>query len=121
MLRHKSEIDSINDLVRDTRLQLFHQRKFRRRTLASTLIAAIGILMIALCWAIEPAIFIGLVSVILILLMAVMFIALLDLMSVSLHTVASDDTARREMINEYLRQRQKLLDRVDEHDGNSNC
>lgn len=116
MRRHKEEIDSVFESVSDSRLRLFHQRKFRRRTLASTLIAAIGILMIAVCWAIEPAVFLALISVILLLLIAVMFIAFVDLLSVSLHTVTNDDSARREMVAEYLKQRQKLLDRVEESD-----
>lgn len=84
------------------------------------MIAAIGILMMAVCWAIEPGVFLGLISVILILLIAVMFIAFMDMLSVSLHTVTNDDSARRKMVAEYLKQRQKLLDRVDEHDNSTN-
>ena len=116
MQRHKAEIDAVFESVTDSRLRLFHQRKFRRRTLASTLIAAIGMLMMAVCWAIEPGVFLALISVILLLLIAVMFIAFLDLLSVGLHTVTKDDPARREMVAEYLRQRQKLLDGVEDSD-----
>lgn len=114
MLRHKQEFDEILESSNDSRLRLYEQRKFRRRSLASSFVAAIGILMIALNWAIEPTVFVGLISVILILLLAAMFIAVLDLMSVSLHVVTEDDSARKQMIAEYLRQRQKLLDRVDD-------
>ena len=71
--------------------------------------------MTSLYWAREPAAIVGLISVVLILLLAVMFLAFLDLMSVSLHTVTKDDaTARKKMIDEYLRQRKKLVDQVEQ-------
>ncbi len=120
MFLHKQHIDDVFARSQDLRIRLFEKRKYRRRSLASTMIAAMGILMSALYWAHEPSVFIGLVSIILILLMAVMFLACLDLMSVSIHTATHDDSsARKEMINEYLRQREKLLERVENSNENA--
>ncbi len=115
--QHKQHIDHVLENCRDKRSRLFELRKFRRRSWASTFVAAIGILMSATYWAFEPGVFVGLLSVILILLIAVMFIAFLDLMSVGLHSVSQDDTARKKMVEEYLRQRKKLLERVDDSES----
>ena len=117
MMRHKADLDEIANSEDDDRIRLFEQRKFRRRSLASSMLAALGILMVALYWARDPSVFIGLISLILILLLAVMFLAFLDLMSVGLQTATHDDTARSQMINEYLRQRKKLLERVEDSDS----
>ena len=117
MIRHKKDIDAVFAETKDLRVRLFEQRKYRRRSLASTMIAAMGILMSSLYWAHDASAFVGLMLLILILLTAVLFLAFLDLMSVSLHTATQDDSARAEMINEYLRQRKKLLDRVDQTDS----
>ncbi|MEM9412480.1 MAG: hypothetical protein AAGA30_15305 [Planctomycetota bacterium] len=115
LLKHKADIDEVLENERDSNIQRFEQRKFGRRSLASSLIAAMGILMISLYWAHDPNTFIALISVVLLLLLAVMVLAFLDLMLVSLHAVTQDDPkARDEMVKEYLRQRQKLLDVVDE-------
>ena len=48
MMQHKQVIDEVMNSDEDPRIQLFERRKFRRRSLASAMIAAIGILMIAL-------------------------------------------------------------------------
>ena len=121
MLKHKSDVDQVFENERDERVRDFEQRKFRRRSLASSMIAAMGILMVSLNWAHDPSTFISLISVVLLLLLAVMFIAFLDLMSVSLHSVTHDDkNARDKMVKEYLRQRKKLVDRVESHESTNN-
>ena len=74
--------------------------------------------MTSLYWAREPAVFGGLISVILILLLAVMFLAFLDLMSVSLHTVTQDnESARRKMVDEYLRLRKELVNKTEQSES----
>lgn len=118
MCRHKREIDLVQASVQDRRRLRFEQRKYRRRSLASAMIAAIGILMTSLYWARQLEAFATLISVVLILLLAVMFLAFLDLMSVSLQRVTEDDpSARKKLVDEYLRQRQKLLDQVEDADS----
>lgn len=108
MKYHKQAIDEVMNSDKDTRIQLFERRKFRRRSLASAMIAAIGILMIALPWAREPGAFFGLITIVMLLLLAVLFLAFLDLMSVSLQTVTSNASAREDMVDEYLRRRKEL-------------
>ena len=108
MMQHKQVIDEVMNSDEDPRIQLFERRKFRRRSLASAMIAAIGILMIALPWAREPGAFFGLVTILMLLLLAVLFLAFLDLMSVSLQTVTNKASAREEMLDEYLRRRKEL-------------
>ncbi len=115
MCRHKRDIEEVHATVKDARKLRFEQRKYRRRSLASAMIAALGILMTSLYWARELEAFATLISVVLILVLAVMVLAFLDLMSVSLQRVTEDDpSARKKLVNEYLRQRQKLLDRADD-------
>jgi ABC-type transport system involved in cytochrome bd biosynthesis fused ATPase/permease subunit len=109
MIRHKREIEEVYRTETRKRQLQFEKRKFRRRSIASAMIASMGILMTSLVWAREPAVFAGLISVVLILLLAVMFLAFLDLMLVSLHTVGqNDDSARKKLVNEYLQQRKRL-------------
>lgn len=117
MFRHKREIEGVQASVKDSRQLRFEKRKYRRRSLASAMIAAIGILMTSLYWARELEAFATLISVVLILLLAVMFLAFLDLMSVSLQRVTEDDpSARKKLVDEYLRQRQKRVDPVEDTD-----
>ena len=110
MYYHKAEIDRVFKSKADNRVRRFELRKYWRRTAASTIIASMGILMCSTYWAHEPSLFIGLISIVLTLLLALMFIAFLDMMSVGLHTVTQEDSARKEMIEEYLRQRKKLVE-----------
>ncbi len=118
MIRHKREIDEAYRNGTEKRQLKFEQRKFRRRSIASTMIASMGVLMTSLVWAREPAVFAGLISVVLILLLAVMFLAFLDLMLVSLQTVSqNDDTARKRLVTEYLRQRERLAKQQESDDG----
>ena len=120
MVRHKREIDEYHRLKTDPHELEFQQRKFRRRTLASTLFAAMGILMTSLYWARDPYAGATLVSLVLLLLLAVMFLASLDIMSVGLHSVTVDDhQARQEMVDEYVRQRKLLMQKTEEESSDS--
>lgn len=118
MISHKKQIDRAYNQRLDRRKLKFEQRKFRRRSLASTMIASMGVLLVSLNWAHDPSAFAALISVILILLLAVMFLAFLDLMSVSLQAATDSDTeAQQEMVREYVRQREKLQARESETDS----
>ena len=113
MIRHKREIDDVQQNERDANVLNFEQRKFRRRSLASTMVASMGVMLVSLYWAKDPYVFATLISLVLVLLLAVMFLATLDVLSVGLHSIAEDDKdARKKMVDEYVRQRQKLLDKV---------
>lgn len=118
MFRHKRAVDEVFRTVRDRRIQLFEQRKFRRRTTASALISAIGVMLTSLYWATDPVPFTILVSMILILLIALLGIAILDLMSLGLQSIAHpDDSARKKMVDEYLRQRKKMAEEKEPNDS----
>jgi len=108
MIRHKRQVDEIQKKERDANIRRFEQRKFQRRSLASTLVASLGVMMISLYWARDPYVFATLLSLVLILLFAVMSLACLDLLMIGLQSFNVDDkTARQKMIKEYLRQRDK--------------
>lgn len=108
MVVHKWTYDRLEQSSTDSRTRLFEQRKFRRRTLVNSLIAAMGVIMASLNWAIEPMVFTILVLLILILIIAILGLVSLDMLSIGLRGLAeSDDQARQAMIDEYLRQREK--------------
>ncbi len=122
LFHHKASVEEAFRSTRNAedgeRIRRFERRKFRRRSLASALIAAMGILMIALNWAYEPEAFIGLLTIILLLLLAVMFLAFLDLMSVSLETVTKKAAEQDdELIHEYLRNRKQSQDQDELEEG----
>ena len=108
MFLHKRTFERIEQQQADSRTVLFEHRKFRRRTMLSSLIAAMGVILASLNWAIEPMVFTILVLLILILILAILGLATLDMLSISLRGLSqSENGARQAMIDEYLRQRKK--------------
>ena len=109
MFQHKRHFDEVARTEKDRNKFLFEKRKFRRRTTASSLISAIGVMLASLYWAQEPIPFTALVSMILILLVALLVLATLDLMSVGLQSLAHPDkSARQKLIDEVIRRREQL-------------
>lgn len=109
MINHKRTYDEIFRTEENRGVRLFEHRKFRRRTTASCLISAIGVMLASLYWATEPVPFTALVSMILILLVALMVLATLDLMSVGLQNIAHpDDSQRKKLVDEVVRKREQL-------------
>ena len=107
MILHKRTYDELELVETDPRIVLFEYRKFRRRTTVSSLIGAMGVIMAALYWAIEPTVFAILISLILILIIAILGLATLDMLSISIQGISrTDDQARQAMIDEYLRRRE---------------
>ena len=108
MILHKRTYDELELVETDPRIVLFEYRKFRRRTTVSSLIGAMGVIMAALYWAIEPTVFAILISLILILIIAILGLATLDMLSISIQGISrTDDQARQAMIDEYLRRREQ--------------
>lgn len=88
--------------------RLFEFRKFRRRMVANSLIAAIGAMLAALYWIIEPRLFALMISLVLVSLLGVLGLAFLDLVSVGLRQIATpNDAARKALVQEYLRRREQ--------------
>lgn len=109
MINHKRTYDEVFRSEDKGDVRLFEHRKFRRRTTASCLISAIGVMLASLYWATEPLPFTALVSMILILLVALLVLALLDLMSVSLQNMAHpDESHRKKLVDEVMRKREQL-------------
>ena len=120
MIRHKRALEEVERHERDARTRAIELKKFRRRTMASTLIAAMGVLIASLHWAREPVVFSILIGLILIAIVAILFLAFLDLMTVSLHSLADTrDDARERMIQEYLKQRKRQQEDADRTDQTS--
>jgi hypothetical protein len=108
MIRHKRAIDEILRVQRDERIRLFEQRKFRRRTTTSALIASIGVMLMSLYWARDPIPFTVLVCMILILLVVLLALAMLDAMSIGLHRLGTTkDPDQEKAIQDYLKNRNK--------------
>lgn len=115
MIRHKRQIDEVYANERDQNVLAFEQRKFKRRGIASTMVASMGVMLISLYWARDPYVFATLISLVLLLLLAAMVLACLDVLSVGLHSITVDDkVARKKMVEEYVRQREKLKQKSEE-------
>ena len=121
MIRHKTHLDEIEQTQRDERIRKIEYRKFRRRTTASSLIAATGVLLASLYWANEPMVFSTLIGLILIMIVMILGIAALDLLTVSLHGMEDTrDEAREKMVQHYLKLRKDHLQEnasLQEHDS----
>lgn len=90
------------------RIRSFESKKYRRRSIVSSMVASTGCMMAALFWVTEPKTFVIFILLILTLLLGILVIAFIDLFSVGLHTITkTDDAARKAMVEEYLRQRKK--------------
>lgn len=109
MFNHKRAYEEAFRNEKSGSIRLFEHRKFRRRTTASCLISAIGVMLASLYWATEPVPFTALVTMILILLVALLVLASLDLMSVGLQNIAHpDDSHRQQLIDEVIQKREQL-------------
>ena len=108
MFRHQRSFQEASRTTTDPRVRLFELRKFRRRMTASSMIAAIGVMLASLYCADDPRVFAILISLVLVSLLGVLGLACLDLFSVGLQQLAHpDDSARRALIDEYLRRRKQ--------------
>ena len=117
MIRHKRDFDDVFVSERDATVRRFEKRKFRRRTTASTMIAAMGVMLLSLNWARDPYVFATLITMVLALLLGAMTLACFDILSVGLHSISLDDhEARKKMVAEYVRQREMLQQQAADSD-----
>ena len=108
MFRHQRSYRDAIAKKTDERVRRFEYRKFRRRMTASSMISAIGVMLASLYWATEPRAFAVLITLVLTALLGVLGLGLLDLMSVGLQQISHpDETARKAMVEEYLKRRQQ--------------
>jgi hypothetical protein len=108
LFAHKQSFDAAMRAEDNERVRSFEARKYRRRSVVSSMVASTGCMMAALYWVTEPKTFVVFILLILTLLLGILVIAFIDLFSVGLHTITkTDDAARKAMVEEYLRQRKK--------------
>ena len=118
LLAHKSRIDNVLESEKSERLIRFERRKYRRRALASSLIASVGGMLAALYWVTDPKVFSIFILVILALLVCILMIAFFDLFSVGLQELTrTDSAADRQAIEEFLQKRRKAA--FEEPDDNA--
>ena len=97
------------------RVVKFELRKFRRRSIVSAMIASVGCIMSSLFWVTDGRVFSIFILMTLGLLVAILGVAIIDMFSVGLHEIATpDQKAEKAMVDEYLRQRDKLAKRDEE-------
>ena len=115
LLSHKRHLDEVVSSGEPERIQKYESRKYRRRAAASSLIASQGIMLAGIGFVDEPRTVAILVSIILLMLVGVLGVAMFDFFSVGLNEVTrKDDTARKAMVDEYVRQRNRLLEQQEE-------
>jgi len=104
---HKRHLKEVLAQRPEQRIIDFEERKFRRRSIVSTMIASVGLMLASLFWVEDQRVFAVFIMMILGVLIGIIGIAFFDLFSVSLHQIASpDQKAQKALIEEYLRQRE---------------
>lgn len=114
---HKHRLDEVFETPHSKSELQFEARKYRRRAIASSMIASQGIMLAALAFVDELRTVAIFVSIILALLVGILGIAMFDFFSVGLNEIArKDDKAREELVKEYVRQRKKLQQQKEENE-----
>jgi len=117
---HKHRYDEVCNSPSMHRELAFETRKYRRRAIASSLIASTGIMLAGIYGVEEPRTIAIFVAVILLMLVGITGLAFFDLFSVGIQEIArTDEPARQALVEEYQRQRQKLAESKRNADGES--
>lgn len=108
LFAHKRRIDEVFNEPHTPREIGFETRKYRRRAIASSLIASTGIMLAGIYAVEDPRTVAIFISIILVMLVGITGLAFFDLFSVGLNEISrTDDKARQALVDEYNRQRQK--------------
>lgn len=117
LFAHKRILDEVFASKHTARELTYEIRKYRRRAIASSLIASQGIMLGGIAFVDELRTIAIFVSIILLLIVGVLGVAMLDFFSVGLNEIArKDDKARKAMVDEYVRQRNMLQEQKEETD-----
>ena len=117
LFAHKHRIDEVFNSPHTASELRFEARKYRRRAIASSMIASQGIMLAGLAWVDELRTVAIFVSIILLLLVGILGIAMFDFFSVGLNEIArKDDTARKALVDEYVRQRNMIQQQQEENE-----
>jgi len=107
MFRHLKYWQDVEAREKEARVRLFEYRKFRRRGTIACLMSVAGCAMTALYWAQEARVFAILTLFLFAALVSVLGLAILDLMSVGIKMAEPDEKARKKMVEEYMRLKEK--------------
>lgn len=114
-LSHRRQWEQVANSDASDRVVKFELRKFRRRSIVNAMITSVGCIMSALFWVTDGRVFSIFILMTLGLLVAILGVAIIDMFSVGLHEIATpDQKAEKAMVDEYLRQREKLAQRDEE-------
>jgi len=117
LFAHKRRLDEVFDTPHTPSELRFESRKYRRRAIASSLIASQGIMLGGIAFVDELRTIAIFISIILLLLVGILGIAMFDFFSVGLNEIArKDDNARKAMVDEYVRQRNRLKEQQEENE-----
>lgn len=116
LLAQKRQLDEVYEGSPSDQEVRYESRKYRRRSMVSTLIASQGIMMCGVAFANDARTIAILVSIILLMLVGILGVAMFDVFSVGLKEIArkEDDSARKALVEEYARQRDRLAQQQDE-------
>ena len=114
-VNHRRQLEHVLAEKPADRIVAFEQRKYRRRTIVSAMITSVGCMLAALFWVTDERVFSVFILMIMGLLIGILGVALIDLFSVGLHQIATpDEKAQKALVEEYLRQREKLAEQKKE-------
>lgn len=120
LLAQKHQLDELIASKHTARELDYESRKYRRRAIASSLISSLGIMLAGMAFVDDLRTVAIFVSIILLLLVGVLGLAMLDFFSVGINEIArKDDTARKAMVEEYVRQRNMLQEQKEEVDDSN--
>ncbi len=119
LFAHKRQLDDVFESPHSASELRFESRKYRRRAIASSLIASQGIMLAGIAFVDELRTIAVFISIILLMLIGILGIAMFDFFSVGINEIArKDDTARKALVDEYVRQRNKLAKQKEEKEEN---
>lgn len=119
LFAHKNRLDDVFASPHTAYELSFESRKYRRRAIASSLIASQGIMLAGIAFVDELRTVAIFISIILLLLIGILGIAMFDFFSVGLNEIArKDDKARQAMVDEYVRQRNQLAKQKEDSEEN---
>jgi len=109
LFAHKHRIDEVFNSPHTKSELRFESRKYRRRAIASSMIASQGIMLAGIAFVDELRTIAIFISIILALIVGILGIAMFDFFSVGINEIAkTDDKARKALVDEYVRQRNML-------------
>ena len=119
LFAHKRQLDEVFATPHSASELKFESRKYRRRAIASSLIASQGIMLAGIAFVDEIRTIAIFISIILLMLVGILGIAMFDFFSVGINEIGrKDDKARKALVDEYVRQRNQLAKQKEENDEN---